>query len=180
MSEPVLLLCKVMNRDPGVRLRELVSRLRLSPFGGRTEFPHNRELPYHQLGVLYRSADCYVSAGRGEGWDMPLMEAMASGLPSIATDWGAHTEFVHDGISYPLRVKGTVKAIAKCPYYAGFSWADPDPDHLAHLLRHVYENRDEAAEKGRVAAVEMRKKWTWRHAARRIVERVGEAGAGRT
>ena len=29
-------------------------------------------------GALYRSADCYVSAGRGEGWDMPLMEAMAA------------------------------------------------------------------------------------------------------
>ncbi len=179
-SEPVLLLCKVMNRDPGVRLRELVSRLRLAPSGGRIEFLHNRELPYHQLGVLYRSADCYVSAGRGEGWDMPLMEAMACGLPSIATDWGAHTEFVNDRISYPLHVKGTVPAVAKCPYYAGFSWADPDPDHLAHLLRHVFGNRDEAAEKGRAAAVEMREKWTWRHAARRIVERVGEVGAGGT
>lgn len=173
-NEPVLLLCKVMNRDPGVRLRELVSRLRLAPSGGRVEFLHNRELPYHQLGVLYRSADCYVSAGRGEGWDMPLMEAMACGLPSIATDWGAHTEFVNDRISYPLHVKGTVPAVAKCPYYAGFSWADPDSDHLAHLLRHVYENRGEAAEKGRAAAVEMREKWTWRHAARRIVERMGE------
>lgn len=72
-------------------------------------------------------------------------------------------------------MKGTVKAVAKCPYYAGFSWADPDPDHLAHLLRHVYESRDEAAGKGRAAAAEMRERWTWGHAARRIVERMGEA-----
>jgi len=179
-SEPVLFLCRVKSRDPCVRLRELVSRLRLSPSGGRIEFLHNRELPYHQLGVLYRSADCYVSAGRGEGWDMPLMEAMACGLPSIATDWGAHTEFVNEGISYPLRVKGTVPAVAKCPCYAGFSWADPDPDHLAHLLRHVFEHRDEAATKGPAAAVEMREKWTWRHAARRIVESVKSIGAART
>ncbi|MBK8596266.1 MAG: glycosyltransferase [Holophagales bacterium] len=171
-SDPVVLLCKVINRDPGVRVRELVSQLNLSPYGGRIAFVYNHEFPYHQLGVLYRSADCYVTAGRGEGWDMPLMEAMACGLPSIATDWGAHTEFVHDGISYPLKVKGTVRAVAKCPYYTGFSWADPDPDHLAHLLRHVFENPDEAAAKGRAATEEMHAKWTWRHAARRIVERV--------
>jgi hypothetical protein len=109
---------------------------------------------------------------------MPLMEAMACGLPSIATDWGAHTEFVHDGISYPLRVKGTIPAVAKCPYYTGFSWADPDPDHLAHLLRHVFENREEAAAKGRAAAAEMRERWTWGHAARRIVERVDSRTSG--
>ena len=174
--DPVLLLCKVMNRDPGVLVRSLVSKLGLSPSGGRIEFIHNRELPYHQLGVLYRSADCFVSSGRGEGWDMPLMEAMACGLPSIATDWGAHTEFVHDDISYPLRVRGTVPAVAKCPYYGGRSWADPDPDHLSHLLRHVFENREEAAGKGRAAAGEMQRRWTWPHAAQRIVERLQAIG----
>ena len=96
----------------------------------------------------------------------------ADRLPTIATDWGAHTEFVHEGICYPLGVRGTIPAVALCPYYDGFSWADPDPDHLAELLRHVVENREEAAERGRRAAAEMRERWTWTHAARRIVERL--------
>lgn len=172
--EPALLVCKVINRDASVGVRQRVLSLGLSPLGGRIAFLHNVELPYHQLGALYRSADCYVSAGRGEGWDMPLMEAMACGLPSIATDWGAHTEFVNEGIAYPLRVRGTVPARAKCPYYDGFSWADPDPEHLRHLLRHVYERRDEAAEKGRRAAAEMAERWTWDHAAARIRQRLDE------
>ena len=79
----------------------------LSERGGRISYLVNREFPYYQLGSLYRSADCFVSAGRGEGWDMPLMEAMACGLASIATDWGAHTEFADDRICYPLKVRGT-------------------------------------------------------------------------
>ena len=108
---------------------------------------------------------------------MPLMEAMACALPTIATDWGAHTEFVHPGISYPLRVKGTIPAEALCPYYEGYSWADPDPDHLEALLRHVYENREEAMEVGRQAATEMAARWTWDHAARKIVARLAEIGA---
>ncbi len=103
---------------------------------------------------------------------MPLMEAMACGLPSIATDWGAHKEFLHEGIGYPLRIRGTVPAIAKCPYYEGFSWADPDPEHLRHLLREVYENRDEARRRGQAAAREMAARWTWGNAARKIVERL--------
>jgi glycosyltransferase involved in cell wall biosynthesis len=144
----------------------------LKESGGRISFLFNREFPYSQLGSFYRSADCFISAGRGEGWDMPLMEAMACGLPTIATDWGAHTEFVHEEIAYPLRVKGTIPAVAKCPYYDGFFWADPDPDHLRFLLRQVYDNRDEARTKGAAAAREMAAKWTWDRSASRIVERL--------
>jgi glycosyltransferase involved in cell wall biosynthesis len=108
---------------------------------------------------------------------MPLMEAMACGLSTIATDWGAHTEFAHEGICYPLKIRRTVPAIAKCPYYEGFSWADPDPDHLRLLLRHVYENQEEARSKGAAAAREVAQMWTWDESARKIVARLEALGA---
>ncbi|MFH0731122.1 MAG: glycosyltransferase, partial [Pseudomonadota bacterium] len=171
-GEPVRLLAKINNRDPSIDLGREIRNLGLSDAGGRISYLINIEFPYYQLGSLYRSADCLVSAGRGEGWDMPLMEAMACGLPTIATDWGAHTDFVHPDICYPLRIRGTIPAVAKCPYYDGFSWADPDPEHLAFLLRRVYENREEAQVKGAAAAVEMANRWRWRDAARKIMERI--------
>lgn len=170
--EPVRLLCKVINRDPAVRLKQEIQNLELEPTGGKISFLFNLDFPHYQLGSLYRSADCFLSVGRGEGWDMPLMEAMACGLPSIATDWGAHRDFVHEGISYPLRVRGTIPAVAKCPYYEGFTWSDPDPEHLRHLLRHVFENQDEARAKGCSAAQEMVERWTWERAAKRIAARL--------
>jgi len=170
--EPVRLVCKIFNKDSMLNVREEIRRLRLRESGGKISFIFNREFPYYQLGSFYRSADCYISAGRGEGWDMPLMEAMACGLPTIATDWGAHTEFVHETISYPLRIRGVVPAEAKCPYYEGFSWADPDSEHLRHLLRHIFENRDEARSRGLEAAREMAEKWTWDSAASKILRRL--------
>ena len=173
-TEPVRLVCKIINKDPNVRVREEIRRLGLKDSGGKISFLFNREFPYYQLGAFYRSADCFVSAGRGEGWDMPLMEAMACGLPAIATDWGAHTEFVHEGIAYPLRVRRTVPAVAKCPYYKGFSWADPDPEHLRFLLREIYENREEAKRRGAAAAREVSELWTWEHSAMKIIERLQE------
>lgn len=175
--EPVRLLCKIINKDPGVRVRDEIRRLGLKERGGRISFIFNREFPYYQLGSFYRSADCYISAGRGEGWDMPLMEAMACGLPSIATDWGAHTEFVHEGIAYPLRIRRTIPAVAKCPYYEGYRWADPDPEHLRHLLRHVYENRDEARRRGEAAALETAQKWSWDRSAAKIIARLDALGS---
>jgi len=176
-EEPVRLLCKIINVDPMKSIRNEINKLQLKATGGKISFLLNREFPHYQLGAFYRSGDCFISAGRGEGWDMPLMEAMACGLSTIATDWGAHTEFAHQEICFPLRVRKTIPAVAKCPYYEGFSWADPDPEHLRFLLRYVFEHQDEAKAKGAAAAREMAQKWTWRHAAAKIIARM-EALAG--
>ncbi len=175
-SEPVLLVCKVLNRRPERSVAAEVRALGLRRTGGRIAFLFNRDYPYHQMGVLYRSADCYVSATRGEGWDMPLMEAMACGLPSIATDWGSHADYHHDEIGYPLRNRGLIPAESGNPNHIGGRWADPDPEHLAHLLRHVYENRDQGRAKGARAAIEVAQRWTWRKTAERIAERLTAIG----
>lgn len=171
-NQSVRLIAKINNRDPSIDLAAEIRKLNLDESGGRISYVINREFPYYQLGSLYRSADCYISAGRGEGWDMPLMEAMACGLPCIATDWGAHQEFVHPDVAYPLKIQGTIPAVAKCPYYEGFKWADPDPEHLAELLRHVFANRDDAARIGMRAAEEVHNKWTWNHAVEHILRRL--------
>jgi hypothetical protein len=175
-AEPVLLVCKVLNWHPETNVAAEVRALGLSGMGGRIAFLFNRDYPYHQMGALYRSADAYVSATRGEGWDLPLMEAMACGLPAIATDWGAHADYFHAGLGYPLRSRGLVPAVASNPVYESLSWADPDPNHLAELFRHVFENRDEAQEKGARAADEMAARWTWRQAAEQIRARLTEIG----
>jgi GT2 family glycosyltransferase len=176
-DEPVRLVVKIVNRDPRVSIPEEVRRLELSAAGGRISYLLNLDFPEHQLGMLYRSADCYVAPSRGEGWNMPLCEAMACGLPAIATDWGAHREYFDETVGYPLRIRGLVPARALNPYYSGARWAEPDREHLCERLRHVYEHREEAAGRGCAAARAMRQRWTWAEASRRIAERVEELSA---
>ena len=122
--------------------------------------------------TLYRSADCFVLPTRGEGWGMPILEAMACGLPTIATGWSAQKDFFNDKNGYLINVKQLIDAKAKCPYYDGFQWADPDEDHLVELMQYVYEHRDEAAQKGKYAAEEAKKLWTWDAAADKIITRL--------
>ncbi|NTW02340.1 MAG: glycosyltransferase family 4 protein, partial [Oscillochloris sp.] len=138
---------------------------------------YNQELPGYQLGSLYRSADCFVTATRGEGWGMPILEAMACGLPTIATNWSAQTEFMRDDICYPVQVSRLIPAIAKCPYYAGYQWADPDVEHLAHQMRFVYENQEQARAVGMCAANVVSREWTWKRAAEKILARLDAVGA---
>ena len=149
-------------------------QLGLKESGGRVVFSINEVVPTHQLGALYRSADCFVLPSRGEGWGLPLLEAMACGLPVIATNWSAQTDFIHHGIAYPLGIEGLVPAEARCPYYDGFNWAEPSYGHLRALMRHVYENREEARLKGERASAEVLGRWTWRHSAEKIIRRMRE------
>lgn len=173
-KEPVVLLCKANCTDPSVNVPEIIRSLNLDPEGGRIEFIFNKYLPYYQLGSLYRSADCFVLATRGEGWGMPILEAMACGLPVIATNWSAQTTFMNSYNAYPLQVKKLIPAVAKCPYYKGFKWAEPDSDHLSALMRHVFENQEEARAKGARAAADVQDNWTFTHTAARIAKRLSE------
>ena len=49
-------------------------------------------IPYRQLHQVYRSADVYVTPAYTETFAHPLVEAMASGVPVIASDLAVHRE----------------------------------------------------------------------------------------
>lgn len=53
-------------------------------------------IPYSQLHHLYRSVDIYVTPAYAETFAHPLVEAMACGLPIVASDTAVHREICAD------------------------------------------------------------------------------------
>src|SRR5262249_16789407 len=97
---------------------------------------------------LMKAADSYVSLHRSEGFGLTMAEAMSAGKPVIATAFSGNMEFMTPANSYLVKYSLTEIDREYGPYREGF-WADPDLDHAAELMRHVFANRKEARQIGR-------------------------------
>ncbi len=138
------------------------------------------EVPTELMPSLYATADAFVVAARGEGWGMPYSEAMASGLPTLATRWGGQLEFMNDENSVLVSYERMTPIDSWMQRATGAErdhlWAEPSIDDLRRAMRWVFEHRDEARALGLAAREHMSRHFTWRQAALRICERLEELG----
>ena len=108
--------------------------------------PH-RELPAEEVAALYQRACLAVVPSVYEGFGLPAAEAMASGVPVIATDGGALPEVVGDaGVIVPAR----------------------DVDALAKAMKRLLGNPAERAELARQGRARILEQFSWQAAAERM------------
>lgn len=69
-------------------------------------------IPYRQLHQVYARADAYVTPAYTETFAHPLVEAMASGVPVVASDIAVHREICGDAGSYFPRFSAEALAAA--------------------------------------------------------------------
>jgi len=115
-----------------------------------------------ELAQLYQQADCFVLPTRIEGFGMPILEAMATGLPVIVTDYSGHLDFCNPDNALLIRNKGLVEAdTSGFPHLPGL-WAEPDEDQLIELMQRVVADYDAAMAVGRRGYEHVHQNWTWR------------------
>ena len=125
-----------------------------------------------ELAELVRDMDCYVSPHRTEGFGLTVAEAMASGLPVIATNYGGTADFVTEEVGFPLRYRLVEIDRDHGPYAKGAIWSDPSRDHLRELLRNVVANPGAAAARGRRARSRMLEDYSAAAVGRRMRDRL--------
>ncbi len=127
--------------DEQAAIEELLAEAGLTAavtFAGNVE--QSKVHPY------YRKAFAYVSASSVEGFHLPLIEAMACGVPTVAARGGAQTEIVAD---------------------AGLH-IDPTPEDVARGLEAVAFDAP-LREKMRARGLERCKDFSWSRAARETI-----------
>ena len=110
-------------------LQQLLHEVRRGPYP-KFHFLHGAMTPL-EIASLYRhpKIKALVALTRGEGFGLPILEAAVSGLPIIATNWSAHTEFLGKGrfiaVDYKLEeIHGS--RVDNNIFMEGAKWAQPE------------------------------------------------------
>jgi glycosyltransferase involved in cell wall biosynthesis len=93
------------------------------------------------LSALYARADVLLSLHRAEGFGLPMLEALARGIPVVATAWSGNTDFTGsaNSVAVPYRLVPVQDAAA---IYNGSCWAEPDVAAAAAGLRRLADDAD--------------------------------------
>ena len=157
--------------NPHNRIHGIVEEARAAATDPAPIVIDERSLPFCELSRLYASATGVVMASRGEGFGLPLAEAMIMGVPVVATRVGGQADFCRDDTAFlvesqPARSTSHVASIYSL-------WEDPSAHSLAEALRRMIDNPQEAAAKAANARQLMQREFTWKAVARRAVAALG-------
>jgi glycosyltransferase involved in cell wall biosynthesis len=125
-------------------------------------------LSHQAMATLYQVADAYVSPYRAEGFNLPVLEAAACGIPIICTHGGPTDDFVTD--EFARRIESRTSVIAIDGRHA--SRLDPNLEHLIVLMTSAVEDplwRKHAAEAG---PRHVRASYTWNCAVDRLIRKL--------
>ena len=135
------------------------SRIKIKHFPTQEEY-----IKYLQKGHVF------LSCARAEGWNLPLIEAMACGTPSIYSECSAQLEFA-DGLGLAVPIKSMSEA--KLGEYSSYSqtllageFYEPDFDYLKKQMRDAYVNYKKHKKEALKESKIIREKFTWENAAK--------------
>jgi glycosyltransferase involved in cell wall biosynthesis len=114
-------------------------------------------LPQQQMEQFWLQADALVSLHRAEGFGLAIAEAMAMGLPVIATGYSGNLEFSPVGSCCLIPWQPQPIPHTAGDYPAGAIWAEPDLDAAAQAMQQLAANHKAAhalGDRGRQAAQE--------------------------
>jgi len=119
---------------------------------------------------LLKSCSVFVSCARAEGWNLPLIEAMACGTPSIYSDCSGQLEFA-EGNGIPVRISHELPVSAST--YNHFNnnvgnYYEPDFNDLGEKMLSVYGDYKRYKTFALLESEQIREDFNW--------ERIAEIG----
>merc|ERR1711934_865780 len=128
-----------------------------------------------ELASLYTAADVLVHPFRGEGFGMPITEAMSSGIPVIVPGYGAAVDFVSNSTGWLVDAKeqqleqsSAGDTVQSVPLTGNAFVGLVDLGALRRAMREAFEEPELRRAKGRAARADVALNWSWDAAADKV------------
>jgi len=118
--------------------------------------------PVPRVQQFYAGLHCLIAPSRGEGKNLPALEAMTTGIPVIASLVGGHKEWFHPSMGWGVPAP-------EVPF-EGRTWARVDPEALAEAMWEAYSDRALTRRKGEQAQRTVPAMCSWTAVTRRFME----------
>lgn len=122
-----------------------------------------KSLSMEQLCSLYGVADYYISPYRAEGFNLPVIEAIACGTKVIVTAGGSTDDFCDDGTS--IKIPSSLKRDHEIyGHFVGAS-LEPDMDALVGIMSRCAMQLRQDDARIKFGRTDLLEKFTWKRAA---------------
>jgi len=133
---------------------------------------------------LYNSADAFVFPSKAEGFGLPCIEAIACGLPMIATDYSGQSTILKNiqGLFAPVDYRlAPIDDIDYRTFYGRDydgedfgQWAQPSIQSLRHAMRTIYQEHAAWRERGLQASNIIRSRLSWDQIGTKVLRELTE------
>ncbi len=123
-------------------------------------------LSVEELAQLHQIADAYVAPYLAEGFNMPVLEAAACGLPIVCTAGGPTDDFTRS--DFALYINSELKTM-EIEHETRF-YLHPDLDHSIELMSKVIENSEFRSQARQVGSQFIADRYTWQKIVDRLLE----------
>lgn len=129
------------------------------------------DLSPYQLAELYRSCDCLVHPYRGEGFGLPILEAMACGIPPIIPDRGPAIEFTTESTSFRV-ISEILYSESELETCLPLELITVDKTELALTMKYAFDNIEIVKRKGKLCSDLTLAQFTWDKVAELVHQRI--------
>lgn len=152
----------LMHTDPDdltqvFNLRSEIQKLGIGHRVFFTGMKYHEPFSYQQMNEIYNLMDVFMLGTSGEGFGVPLIEAMACEIPIVATDYTSTEELTMDGGVSGIPIALQTEILGNWAVYRGIS----DHDSAVENVSLLYEDENERRLMGKRGRLKVLREYNW-------------------